>query len=88
MLEVTFPINLKLIKTYQRMEPNITAKYTTGTYQNIESGVLRTTGNIGTSLSSSILREVWAKPIIFIRTLLGASFTIFHVEGKGNNIGV
>ena len=53
-----------------------------------ESGVLITTWNIGTSFSSSILREVWAKPIIFIRTWLGASFTIFHVEGGGNNIGV
>ena len=31
--EGTFPINLKLIKAYQRLEPSITAKYTTGTYQ-------------------------------------------------------
>ena len=33
--EGTFPINLKLIKTYQRLEPSITDKYTTGTYQNV-----------------------------------------------------
>ena len=31
-----------------------------------ESGVLMTTGNIGTSPSSIILREVWAKPIMLI----------------------
>ena len=31
-------------------------------------GVFKTTGNIGTSLSLSILREVWAKPIILIGT--------------------
>ena len=53
-----------------------------------ESGELRTTGNIGTSLSLNILREVWDKLIIFTRTWLGVSFTIFHVEGEGKNIGV
>ena len=31
--EGTFPINLKLIKKYQRLEPTITAKYTICTYQ-------------------------------------------------------
>ena len=31
--EGTFPINLELIKTYQRLEPSITAKYTTSTHQ-------------------------------------------------------
>ena len=31
--EGTFPINLKLIKTYQRLEPIITAKYKYSTYQ-------------------------------------------------------
>ena len=31
--EGTFPTHLKLIKTYQRLEPNITAKYKDGTYQ-------------------------------------------------------
>ena len=50
--------------------------------------VLRTTGNIGTSPSSSISRDVWAKLIMFIGTLFGASFIIFRVEGKGKNIGV
>ena len=31
--EGTFPINLKWIYTYQRLEPRITAKYTTCNYQ-------------------------------------------------------
>ena len=31
--EDTFPINLKLIKIYQLLEPSIKAKYTYGTYQ-------------------------------------------------------
>ena len=31
----TFPINLKLIKPHQRLEPSITAKYNTGTYQKV-----------------------------------------------------
>ena len=53
-----------------------------------ESGVLRTTGNIGTSLSSSISHEVWDKPTVFIGTWLGVSFTIFHVEGEGKNTRV
>ena len=53
-----------------------------------ESGGLKTTRNIETSMSSSISREVWDKPIMFIITLLGASFPIFHMEGEGKNIGV
>ena len=31
--EGTFPINLKLIKTYQWLEPIITVEYTTDNYQ-------------------------------------------------------
>ena len=31
-----------------------------------ESRVIKTTRNIGTSKSSSISRDVWAKPIMFI----------------------
>ena len=31
--EGTFPINLKFIKTYQRLEPSIITKYKDGTYQ-------------------------------------------------------
>ena len=53
-----------------------------------ESGVLRTTGNIGSLPSLIISREVCAKPIIFIGTLLGAYFITFHVEGEGKNIEV
>ena len=43
----------------------------------------KTTGNIGTPLSSSIPREVWVEPIIFIGISLGASFSIFQLEVKG-----
>ena len=31
--EGTFPINIKLNKKFQRLEPNTIAKYTTGNYQ-------------------------------------------------------
>ena len=53
-----------------------------------EYGVLITTSNILTSPYLSISREVWVKSIMFIGTWLGVSFTIFHVEGEGKNIGV
>ena len=43
----TFPINLKFIKVYQRLEPSITAKYTTGTYQ---KGYFRGDSNIDIKL--------------------------------------
>ena len=46
-------------------------------------GVVKTNGNIGTSPSSGISREFWAEPIMFIGTLLGASFTTFQVDMKG-----
>ena len=48
--------------------------------------VIKITSIIRTSLSSIISREVFSKPIMFIRTWLGASFTIFHLEGEGKNI--
>ena len=51
-------------------------------------GVIKTTGNIGTSPSLIILREFWSKSIMFIGTLFGASFTIFRVKGEGNTIRV
>ena len=35
--EGTFPINLKFIKTYQRLEPSIITKYKDGTYQKVLS---------------------------------------------------
>ena len=41
--EGTFPINLKLIKTYQRLGPSIIAKYKDGTYQ---QGYFRGVSNI------------------------------------------
>ena len=46
-------------------------------------GVIKTTGNIRTSPSPSISREVWDEPIMFIGTWLGASFITFQVEVKG-----
>ena len=33
--EGTFPINLKLIQKYQRMEPSIKSKYKDGTYHKV-----------------------------------------------------
>ena len=33
--EGNFPINLKLIQIYQRLEPSILAKYENGTYQEV-----------------------------------------------------
>ena len=45
-------------------------------------GIIKTTSNIRTSLSSSILCEVWAKPIMFIVTYLGESLTTLQVEVK------
>ena len=51
-----------------------------------ESGVLRTTGNIGTKPSLSILHGFWAKPIIFVGTSFWVSYTIFHMEDEGKNI--
>ena len=45
--EGTFPINLKLIKTYQQLEPSIRAKYKYGTYQ---QGCFRGGSNIDIKL--------------------------------------
>ena len=45
--------------------------------------LIKTTRNIRTSLSSIILREIWAKPIMFIGTQLGVSLTAFKLEVEG-----
>ena len=52
------------------------------------SGVIKTTGNIGKSPSSSILREVWDEPIIFHRYMIRSVFRHLPSEGESKNIGM
>ena len=70
--EVTFPINIRLIQIYKRVEPSIKAKYKDDTYH---KGSFRGGSDIDLKLiniTSSTKRTLMVRIILYLAFMLGS----------------